>query len=205
MAARQYNIKKFFRAAPNAPLARYFKKHNALGDFDFKNLKEGTLDSLVAAWLELPDRQRAKMEAEFQDIYALSCQPGVKAIMDEARYWIVTVDGEPFEPFMDWLAGLKNDADRAFQTFMKHPKYWKGATNFFHADSLSWWRKRKGLPKVAAQCDDASLDELSDKIIKYFTTRKARAPTARWSPFAATISTISSPTPRTIPSGALNG
>jgi hypothetical protein len=132
--ARQYNIKKFFRAASNALLARYFKKRKVLADFDFKTLKEGNPDPLVAAWLELPDKQRAKMEAQFQEIYALSCQQGVKAIMDEARYWIVTVDGEPFEPFMDWIAGLKNDADRAFQTFLKHPKYWRGATNFFHAD-----------------------------------------------------------------------
>jgi len=81
--ARQYNIKKFFRAAPNALLARYFKKRKVLTDFDFKTLKEGNPDPLVAAWLELPDKQHAKMEAQFQEIYALSCQQGVKAITDE--------------------------------------------------------------------------------------------------------------------------
>ena len=141
MAARQYNIKRFFRAAPNALLARYFKKRKVLADFDFKALKEGRPDPLFEAWLELPEKQRAKMEAEFQDIYALSCQQGVKSIMDEARYWIEKVDGEPFEPFMDWFAGLKNDYDRAFQTFLNYPKYWKGGDQLFP----------RGFPLLVAQ------------------------------------------------------
>ena len=91
--ARQYNTKKFFRQAPNALLARYFKMHKVLKDIDFKALKEGNPDPLFAAWLELPEQQRARMEADFQEIYALSCQPGVKAIIDEARRWIVTTAG----------------------------------------------------------------------------------------------------------------
>ncbi|MEA3278356.1 MAG: hypothetical protein U9Q81_24295 [Pseudomonadota bacterium] len=166
--ARHYNTKKFFRQSPNALLARYFKRHRVLRDFDFTKLKEGNPDPLFAAWLGLPEKQRAKMEADFQAIFALSCEAGTKAIIDEARYWTVTVEGEPIEPFIDWISGLKNHYDRAFQTFLKHPKYWRGATNFHYADTLSWWRKRKGLPNVSAHSDKASLDQLAELISSYF-------------------------------------
>jgi len=165
---RHYSTKSFFRNAPNALISRYFREKGLLDKFDFSKLKEGNPDPLFRAWLELPATERGLMDADFQEIFAMSCEKGTKAIIDEARYWIVTRAGEPMEPFMDWISGLRNHYDRAFQTFLKYPDYWKGATNFFHADSLSWWRKRKGLPKAAVQCDDASLDQLANLVSNYF-------------------------------------
>ena len=166
--ARHYSTKKFFRQSPNALLARYFTRHKVLRDFDFTKLKEGNPDPLFAAWLKLPAEKRNPMDAQFQEIFAMSCEAGTKAIIDEARYWTVTVEGEPIDPFIDWISSLKNHYERAFQTFLKHPKFWKGATSFYYADTLSRWQKRKGLPKVAAHCDSASLKDLSDKIVHYF-------------------------------------
>jgi len=180
---RHYSTKSFFRNAPNALLARYFKQHGVLGDVDFSNLKEGNPDPLFTAWLELPASQRGQMDAKFQEIFAMSCEQGTKAIIDEARHWIVTVAGEPMEPFMEWISGLKNHYDRAFRSFLKYPDYWKGAINFFHADTLSWWRKRKGLPKVAAQCDDASLEQLAKLISHYFHNTEGKGSNCVVEPF----------------------
>jgi len=31
--------------------------------------------------------------------------------------------------------------------YLDHNACWKSATRFYHADTLSYWRKRKNLPK----------------------------------------------------------
>jgi hypothetical protein len=58
--------------------------------------------------------------------------------------------------------------ERAMITFLDHNHLWKGATHFYHADTLSSWRKRKNLPHVPAAVDDASLQELARLIRTYF-------------------------------------
>ena len=49
--ARNYSTKAFFRHAPNPLLARYFKEHKCLLDFNFTLLKENKPDNLFEAWL----------------------------------------------------------------------------------------------------------------------------------------------------------
>ncbi len=58
---------------PNALLARYFNEQGLFGDIDFAAMKEGKPDELFKAWLALPANQRNKMDAEFRDIYEMSC------------------------------------------------------------------------------------------------------------------------------------
>jgi hypothetical protein len=53
--ARHYSTKSFFRNAPNALLARYFRDRGVLADFDFAGLKEGNPDPLFNAWLALDE------------------------------------------------------------------------------------------------------------------------------------------------------
>jgi len=59
---------------------------------------------------------------------------------------------------------LDSHHERAMTTFLDHAPMWKGAMRFHHADTLSYWRKRKNLPKVAAAVDQASLDALEAAI-----------------------------------------
>ena len=162
--ARHYSTKSFFRNAPNKLLARYFREHGALTDFDFASLKESKPDALFNAWLVLDDNTKQDMDADFQDIFNLSCEKGVKAIIDEAQFH----DPKGLATFNEWLAEKKNHYDKAFSTFLDYPAYWKGAALFFHADSLGNWRKRKNLPKVVAQCEDSHLQKLAGLIAAYF-------------------------------------
>jgi len=83
--ARHYSAKNFFRQIPNALLARYFHKRELFTDLDFTAMKETKPDALFAAWLELPEEQRKPIDAEFQDIFDLSCEKDFRAIIDEAR------------------------------------------------------------------------------------------------------------------------
>ena len=70
----QYSTKSFFRQMPNALLARYFNEQGLFGDIDFSAMKEGKPDELFQSWLTLPVNQRNKMDAEFRDIYEVSCE-----------------------------------------------------------------------------------------------------------------------------------
>jgi hypothetical protein len=84
--ARHYSTKEFFRQVPNALLARYFHGRGLFADLDFAAMKETQTDALFAAWLTIPDIERNVMDAEFRDIFELSCEKGFKAIIDEAEW-----------------------------------------------------------------------------------------------------------------------
>ena len=69
---------------PNALLSRYFQVRGLFGDLDFSAMKETQPDELFSAWLTSPDVRHNVMDAEFQDIFELSCEKGFRAILDEA-------------------------------------------------------------------------------------------------------------------------
>ena len=171
--ARHYSTRDFFRQMPNGLLARYFHARNVFGDLDFAAMKETQPDELFAAWLGLPDSQRHEMDVEFRDISELSCEKGCRAIIDEAA-WHFANAPEAHATFVEQLATLSNHVERAMTTFLDHHDFWKGATLFYHADSLPYWRKRTHLPHVPAAVDEASLHDLASRISTYFHRTEGR-------------------------------
>jgi len=180
--ARHYSTRDFFRQMPNALLATYFAARGLLGDLDFSGMKEPRPDPLFAAWLALPDSQRNAMDAEFLDIFEMSCEKGVRAIIDEAG-WHLRHDADTRTAFVDTLAALSNHYERAMVTFLDHAEFWRGATHFCHADTLSSFRKRKHLPHLPAAVDEASLRELAGLIRDYFHHTEGRGSNCVVEPF----------------------
>lgn len=170
---RHYSTQDFFRQMPNALLARYFQGRGVFVDLDFSALKEGQPDMLFAAWLALPDSPRKAMEAEFRDLFELSCEKGFLAIIDEAR-WQLRETPEALTPFVERLSALPSHYERAMITFLDHPAVWKNATRFYHVDTLSYWRKRKHLPHQPAAVDSASVQHLAHLIRTYFHHTEGR-------------------------------
>jgi len=165
--ARHYSTKDFFRQMPNALLQRYFQGRELFGDLDFTAMKEAKPDELFAAWLALPDGQRNAMDAEFRDIFAMCCEKGFLAVIDEAReYWRETPDD--LTPFVEALSALPSHYERAMVTFLDYKDFWKGASRFYHADTLSYWRKRKHLLHQPAAVDAASVLQFASLIRNYF-------------------------------------
>jgi hypothetical protein len=105
--ARHYSTRDFFRQMPNALLARYFQGRGLFTDLDFAAMKETKPDALFAAWLELPEGQRNRMDAEFREISDLSCEKGFCAIRDEAA-WHLRKIPELYTQFVLKLAALAN-------------------------------------------------------------------------------------------------
>ncbi len=158
---------------PNALLARYFQGHNLLGDLDFSAIRDTQPDELFAAWLALPDDKRKAIDAEFLDIFEMSCEKGFHAIRDEAA-WHLNEDPQAYIEFVEKLAALANHYERAMVTFLEYPGFWKGATHFYHADTLPYWRKRKNLSHLPAALDQDSRRELAGLIRNYFHKTEGR-------------------------------
>lgn len=180
--ARHYSTKDFFRQMPNTLLARYFQGRGLFGDLDFSAMKEGKPDALFAAWLALPDGQRNAMDAEFREIFDMSCEKGFLAIIDEAG-WQLRETTDALNPFVEALSTLPNHYERAMITFLDHNDFWKGATRFYHADKLPYWRKRKNLSHHPAAVDNASLRELANLIRSYFHHTEGRGNNCVVEPF----------------------
>ncbi|SER35406.1 hypothetical protein SAMN05421690_10213 [Nitrosomonas sp. Nm51] len=170
--ARHYSTKSFFRQMPNALLARYFHERNLLLDFDFTIMKEGNPAALFEVWLSLPDGQRNVIDSEFREIYDMSCEKGFTAILHEAEFQFS--DKTTLHDFIEKLSALTNHYERAMITFLDHKNCWKVATLFYHADTLTHWRKRKNLPQTGAAIDEASINQLAVFISSYFHHTEGR-------------------------------
>lgn len=181
--ARHYSTKDFFRQMSNALLARYFQGRGLFSELDFVTLKETKPDELFAAWLELSDDQRNAMDAEFRDVFEMSCEKGFKAILDEAPWHLQRGSQDDLTPFVEMLSALPNHYERAMITFLDHSAFWKGATRFYHADTLQYWRKRKNLSHKPAAVDESSLKQLADLIRNYFHHTEGRGKNCVVEPF----------------------
>lgn len=167
---------------PNTLLARYFQSKGLFNDLDFASMKETKPDALFVAWLDLPDEQRHLLDSELMDISEMCCEKGFLAILDEAN-WQLRNSPEEIPVLVDKLSALPGFFERAMITFLDHHACWKGATHFYRADNLPYWRKRKNLPKVKAATDAASLKQLADLISHYFHYTEGRGKNCVVEPF----------------------
>lgn len=174
--ARHYSPKNFFRQMSSDLLTRYFRGKGAGVGPDLAALENTTPKQLFEAWLLIPDEPRKGMDADFREIFELSCEKGFCAIRDEAEWQLLTLARDPqaHAAFVDKLAGMSNHFERAMVTFLDHGLFWKAAALFYHADTLSNWRKRKNLPHLPAAVDPASLQQLADLIRNYFHRTEGR-------------------------------
>lgn len=170
---RHYSTRDFFRQMPNPLLARYFEGRGVLAELNFVAMKETQTEGLFAAWLELPEGQRNAMDADFSEIHALSCEKGWCAIRDEAQ-WQFREQTDTLLAFVEKLGDLDGHFERAMVTFLEYPQLWKGATLFCHADTLPYWRKRKGLPHQPASVHEDGRRALADGSSDYFHRTEGR-------------------------------
>lgn len=177
---RHYSTRDFFRQMPNTYLARYFASREVLQGFDFAAIKETKIDALFDAWMALPEAVRVKLEAELREIWDMSCAAGTQGMLDEAEFHL---DEDKLAEFREGLMALPGHHERAMTVFLDHAAMWKGATRFHHADTLSYWRKRKNLPRVAAAVDQASLDALEAAIRRYYRAAEGRGLHCRVEPY----------------------
>lgn len=159
--ARHYSVRNFFRHMPEDLLARYCES---------RGLRSATdLD----AWLKLPEERRRTLEAEFREIFEMSCEKGTWAILDQARYrWRDDPDG--LTGFIEALSSQPSHAHRSLAVCLDDPECWKGATRVRHGEILPDWHKRKHVGHRPAATNRASLKHLEESIGSYFRRSEAR-------------------------------
>jgi hypothetical protein len=167
--AGQYSHRQFFRQTPNALLQRYFEHKAITFNLDFTRVKENDSDTLFNALIALADNEQTIVEADFKAIYALACEAGIQALVDESDYF-------NDEAFVVDIADIEGFHAKALWAFIEKPKYWHCAAMFLHADnvSASYWKKRINLPKIPEDIEDEAIDALSQAISHYFYTKEAR-------------------------------
>lgn len=171
--ARHYSVPQFFRQVPNALLKRYFVGKDLFAALAFETMPETKPEGLLEAWGALPDETRRTIEPEFREIFELACEKGFRAIVDEAE-WQLRDDEVARLVLVEKLAALKGHHERAMTAFLDHHDCWRGATRFFRADTLSYWRKRRGLPTNPAAIDLDSRAVLAAEIGKWFRDAEGR-------------------------------
>jgi len=158
---RHYALKDFLRATPNELLAEYFKRDGLLSDLDFNKLTPRKIEPVFEGIQQLPDAARAKVDTDFQDVFALAYAGGVRLLLDEARYHDLD--------FTDAFGQLKGHHAKAFWAFLNHKKILDDALLLACRENLSGhWRKRRGLPTLHNADFSAQKDKFAGAIGVYF-------------------------------------
>jgi len=177
--AAQYGHLQFFRRMPNAYLARYFKSKAISLGMDFNELKENDADAILQSFLKLPEEQQAVVEADFQDINALAFDGGVKALVDEAAYH------DEDDSFAQAISEIESFHAKVMWAFLGYKCYWRGASMFIHADSVSpsYWKKRNQLPPAIPCVEDEDIDALEKAISDFFHTKEGKGRNCKVEPY----------------------
>ena len=168
-----FSVPSFFRKVPNALLKRYFDGRGVFSDLDFSTLPQSRPQGLMDAWRGLPADVRGAMEVDFSEIFDVASEKGFAAILAHARQQFRN-EPERYASFNDMLAALDGHPSRAMVVFLDHNSLWAGAARLSYADSLPYWRKRRGLPTRPAASDAACFSNLQSAIGRWFHENEGR-------------------------------
>src|SRR5436305_13348385 len=84
--SRQYNPRHFLRHVPNALLRNFFDRRGRLGQVEWSRLEETKITSIFEAWQALLAEERADIEKVFRAIFDMSCEPGIRALVEEGQF-----------------------------------------------------------------------------------------------------------------------
>lgn len=177
--AGQYSHRQFFRRVPNELLARYFTTKEVSLGLDVAELDDAKgVESIFDAFTNLPEDQQAVMEVDFQDIDAMACEGGIGALLDEA-------DFHENGTFPEEISAIDGFHAKAMWSFLDKSDYWRGASAFLHADTVSRrsWKKRNDLPHVPPHVEEEDIEQLANAISHYFFKKEGRGKNCKVEPY----------------------
>lgn len=166
--ARQYSTKSFLRQAPNHLLQRYLTEVGIGEGFPWKHLGARDTDLIHREIERAPDPLRRQIDRDFREVYAMADEGGTRTLIDEGRDYHHNVE----------LAGtfgeMSGHLERAFWTFLEHPRVFHVAQRFHHADRIGRWHKWQDLPETEAATDEESYKRLEANISEYYSRAEGR-------------------------------
>jgi hypothetical protein len=166
--AGDYAPKPFLRQAENKLLQEYFSRKGLLQEIDWESIGETDVDDIHVAWEALPVQQRVEIESDFQLIYDLASEDGIRILIEEGRFQDIDL-----KPALDAHDGFLN---KSFLVFLEYRDVFEVAYDFDRADNLNRrsWKRRKGLPRKEPDLSLQARDELKDAVAAYFRERQGR-------------------------------
>jgi len=161
--SRNYSIRNFLRNAPNHLIAQYLESHNIKLNIDFSKLKETNIKQVFDAITAIEDdTQQKQIGSDFQAIFQMSIEGGIKQILKAARF-----AGVELEPIFEHMQGFY---EKAFYTFMYHRDIFEASQRFACTDYLPgrYWRKIKNLKPFIKPDFSNKNNTLADAISTYF-------------------------------------
>ena len=100
------------------------------------------MDCLPHGW-SCRKTSATKMDADFSEIHALSCEKGWCAIRDEAQ-WQLGQEPEAFTAFVEKLGALASHFERAMVTFLDMPAVLEGRDALLPCGQLALLAQAEG-------------------------------------------------------------
>lgn len=165
-----FDVRKFFRRAPNDELQRYFAKQQLLREFDWNGISPRSIDPLYDAWYALDGDEKIRTGQDFLNLDIIGKAGGKTVIIDEAQFL------DNAEAVAPTLAKLLTPLACAFWVYFEREDLWKGALFFAIADlkPKRRWRKRRNMPKLGRKPLKEDADHLASEVSEFFMRREAR-------------------------------
>jgi hypothetical protein len=165
--ARQFSIPTVLRMIPNRLLERLFRQQGYIQfHWNWKGLRERDVEKLQNAINVQPQDSQLRIENELRDLFDLACDKGMEAIA-EAAY----MAGAP-----DFAANMPAEGlyYRSAWTRLEHPAYFEEALRIMRTNNITWWRKRKDLPKQRIDVNQILLARLGTALSEYLVRAQGR-------------------------------
>jgi hypothetical protein len=166
--SRQFSIPTVLRMVPNELLAKFFARLE-IGTLDipWEKLGEREISPIIQGLGELSGVQQDAIEGILRSIFELACETGIDAIFEAAAK-----TGDLDLPQM--LPAEAGPYAKAMWTWLFRPEAFETASLIHQVESLTWWRKRRDLPKKAVSTAPIDLLCLSDMISDMLRLQQGR-------------------------------
>jgi hypothetical protein len=167
--SRQFSFGTVFRMIEKSLLRSFFESFDAdVNQVPWDKLKRNEIDVLLKLFDELSPDKRNQAEVVLRDVHALACENGVHALGEAADELLAD------ESWGTMYLSDNNLYTKALSAWLTHREIFEHAIQFFAIDTLTWWRKRVGLPKRPPSFDDNVCLELEDELEQFFRVKQGR-------------------------------
>jgi len=166
--SRDFSIRTMFHTTPCDAFKAFFA---ALGievptkEWNYRRMQDVII--MDSFFKSLPVDQRQTINAILRDIHRLACPDGMDAI-NEATEML------HHEPLVLGEIREVNDYARAMMTWVVNVDIFRQALTLLQLKQLSWWRKRRHLPKKTPVFTESVKQNFERELENLFTNRQSR-------------------------------
>lgn len=164
--SRQFSIPTVLRMVPSDLLAQIFTRLGVTGtDFSWEEINHQNVEPALQAIHQLQAPVRDHVETELRNVHELACDSGMDALIEAA----VTCGDNLVQ---QWPEG--SFYHRAAWACLNRPNVVEWALRIHQVKHLSWWRKRRDLPRRPPSTSKDTLMELQEQIGALLQVREGR-------------------------------